>query len=68
MEAVNNHHQVLQLNPLEVCQHREFVLVMGSVMFLTLLVIPIIMLSISLVKVWIIFLSMDENLVNVPGV
>ena len=42
LEAGNHHHQVLKLEPLELCHHRELVLVLGYVMFLTVIVKPII--------------------------
>ena len=50
LEAENHHYQVLQLYPLEVWHHMEFLLVLGSVVFLLVLFTPIIMLFISLVK------------------
>ena len=58
LESGNYHHQVLQLEPLEVWNHRELVLVLGSVVLLSVLVIPIIRLFISIVKLWILFISM----------
>ena len=64
-EAENHHHQVLQLEPLEVWHHRELVLILGSVVLLPVLVIPIIMVFISLVKLCIIFIYMVETLVIV---
>ena len=42
-------------------------LVLGSMVFLPVLVIPIIMLFICLVKLWTIFLSVVENLVIVSS-
>ena len=67
LEAGNYHHQVLQLEPLEVWHHRELVLVMGYAVLIPVLVITIIMLFISLVKTWIMFLSMVETLVIVDS-
>ena len=66
-EAGNHHHQVLQLEPLEVGRHRQSVLVMGSSVLLPVLVIPIIMLFISLVKLWITFLYTVETLIIVAS-
>ena len=68
LEAGNHHHQVLQLEPFEVWQHSELVLVLGSEAFLPVLVIPIIMLFTSLFKLCILFLSIVLTLVIVAGV
>ena len=68
LEAENHHHQVLQLEPLEVWNHMDLVSVLGYVVFLPLLVIHIIMLFISLVKLWILFLCMVGILDVVDGV
>ena len=67
LEAENYHHQVVQLEPLDVCHHRELVLVMWYVVLLPVIVTPITMLFISLVKLWILFLYMAEALVIVAG-
>ena len=67
LEVENNHPPVVQLEPLEVWHHRELLLVMGHVVFISILFIPIIMLFIFLVKLWVIFLSMVETLVIVSG-
>ena len=68
LEAGNYHHQVLQLEPLEVWHHSRLVLVLGSVLLLSVLVIPIIILFISLVKAWVLFISMVKTLVIVAGI
>ena len=67
LEAENHHYQVLQLQYLELWHHRELVLVLWSMMLLHVLGIPIIILFISLVKFWILFISMVETLVIVAG-
>ena len=67
LESVNHHYQVIKLEPLDVCHHRELVLVMWYVVLLPVIVTPIIMLFISLVKLWILFLYMAEALVIVAG-
>ena len=66
-EAGNHHKQVLQVESLEVCYHRVFVLVLGYAVLLHVLVIPIIMLFICFVILWILFLSVVETLVIVSG-
>ena len=68
LEVGNYHHQVLQLEHLEVWYHRRLVLVLGSVLLLSVLVIPIIILFISLVKAWVLFISMVKTLVIVAGI
>ena len=67
LEAENHHHQVLKLEPLEMWHHRKLVLVLGYMVFLTVLVIPVIMFFIYLLKLWILFISMVETLVVVTG-
>ena len=67
LEVVNCHHQVLKLEPLEMWYHRDLVLVMGSLVFITVLVLTIILLFISLGRLWVMFLSVFETLVIVYG-
>ena len=47
--------------------HKELVLVLGSAVFLTVLVLPLIVLFISLGKIWIMFLSVVATLVIVSS-
>ena len=50
---------------MDVWNHKELVLVLGSDMFLTVIVLPLIVLFMSIGKLWILFLSMVATLVIV---
>ena len=54
-------------NPWRCATIGKLVLVLGSTVFIPVLVVPIIMLFICLVKLWIIFISVVETLVIVSS-
>ena len=60
--TLNYHHWVLHLESLKLWYHRELVFVLGYTVLIPVLFVPMIMLFISLVKLWIIFLSVVETL------
>ena len=66
LEVVNNHHQVLKLQSFEVWYHRELVFVLGYTVLPPVLVILMIVFFISIGKLWIISLSVVENLAILP--
>ena len=57
LESGNHQNQVLKLEPLEICHHRELLLLLGYAVFLIVIGLPAIVLFIYLGKLWIIFLS-----------
>ena len=67
LDTGNQLHHVIQLQPLDLRHHGELVLVMGSLVFLPVVVTLIIMLFIFIIKVWIIFLYVVETLVTVTS-
>ena len=58
---------MLLLEPLDVCYHRELVLVTGSAVLLPLIVLLVIVFFISLGKLCIFFLSMVATIVIVAS-
>ena len=67
LEVVNHNRQVPQLETLEVWGHSQLVLVIAPVVFLSVIVLPMIVLFISLGKWWILFLSVVTILVIFDG-